>query len=118
MAWEWQVWRCFDEIRETFALMGWEPCLPERLDNEVAPLAAESGDAFVAFLWRHPVTGECLFELRDRLRPSAGVIVRGTHNVPTPRAAAWLLAERGGALGEGASPYDRPPHKPAAAEAR
>ncbi len=114
MAWEWQVWRCFDEIRETFALKGWEPCLPERPDNEVAPLAAESGGAFVAFLGMEPGTGQCFFELRDRFRPLV-VVLRGTHNVPTPRGAARLLAERA-TFGEGASAHDHPPHEPAAAE--
>ncbi len=116
MAWEWQVWRCFDEIRETFASKGWEPGFPERADNEVVPLAAASEDSFVALLRMDFRTGECWFELRDKLRPLA-VILRGTQNVPTPQGAARLLAERAAALKEASSPHDRPLYEPVAAEA-
>ena len=97
MVWEWQAWRRLDEIRETFHRKGWEPAFPDRADNAVAPFAARSENEFVTFLGVEPGTGECLFELRDRRRPST-VTLRGAHNVPTPREAARLLTERVTAL--------------------
>ena len=63
---------------------GWRPAFPERPDNEVAPLAAESGGEFVALVKLEPGSDECLFELRNGLRPPT-VIVQGPHNVPTPQ---------------------------------
>ncbi|HKH77485.1 MAG TPA: hypothetical protein VKA51_11050 [Rubrobacteraceae bacterium] len=116
MAWEWQAWRLMDEIRYALEAKGWRPAFPERPDNEVAPLAAESGGAFVALVKMEPGTGECLFELRDGLR-SATVILQGPHNLPTPQGAARLLAERSARLAEASPPHDRPPYEPAAAEA-
>jgi hypothetical protein len=95
---------------------GWRPAFPERPHNEVAPLAAESGGAFVALVKMEPGTGECLFELRDGLRPPT-VILQGPHNVPTPQEATRLLAERAARLAEASPPDDRPLYGPAAAEA-
>jgi hypothetical protein len=63
-----------------------------------------------------PGTGECLFELRDGLRPQT-VILHGPHNLPTPQGAARLLAERSARLAEASPPDDRPPYEPAAAQA-
>jgi hypothetical protein len=116
MAWEWQAWRRLDEIRYTLEAKGWRPAFPERPDNEVAPLAAESGGAFVALVKLEPGTGECLFELRDGLRPPT-VILQGPHNVPTPQGATRLLAERAARLAEASPPDDRPLYEPATAEA-
>ena len=95
---------------------GWRPAFPERPDNEVAPLAAESGGEFVALVKLEPGSDECLFELRNGLRPPT-VIVQGPHNVPTPQGATRLLAERAARLAEASPPDDRPLYEPAAAEA-
>ena len=92
--WDWQAWRCFDEVRETFEERGWESWLPERLDNEVVPLLAESDEHRIAFFARDPESGECVFELWDKRRPVA-VFVRGTGNVPTPKEASALLKKTG-----------------------
>lgn len=116
MAWEWQAWRRLDGIRETFEAKGWKPTFPDRPDNEVAPLAAESGGAFVALVKMEPGTGECLFELRDGTRPPA-VILNGPQNVPTPQGAARLLAEHAARLARASSHHDRPLYEPTAAEA-
>ncbi|QIN77358.1 hypothetical protein GBA65_01215 [Rubrobacter marinus] len=104
--WDWQAWRCFDEVRETFEEKGWEPWLPERLDNEVVPLLAESDGYRIAFFARDGRTGECVFELRDKRRPVA-VFVRGTENIPTPEGATDLLENRGAAMSRSSSPADR-----------
>lgn len=104
--WDWQAWRCFDEVRETFEDKGWDPWLPERLDNEVVPLLAESNEHRIAFFARDSESGECMFELRDRRRPVA-VFVRGTDNIPTPERASSLLDERGAAMSRSSSPDDR-----------
>ena len=116
MAWEWQAWRRLDEIRYALEAKGWRPAFPERPDNEVAPLAAESGGTFVALVKLEPGTGECLFELRDGLRPPT-VILQGPHNVPTPQGATRLLAERAARLAEASPPDARRLCGPAAAEA-
>ncbi len=58
MAREWQAWRLMDEIRYALEAKGWRPAFPERPDNEVAPLAAESGGTFVALVKLEPGTGE------------------------------------------------------------
>lgn len=105
MLWQWQVWRCFDDARETFMAKGWR--LLKRADNEAMPLAAESGRLFVVFLGLDSGTGECLFELRDESGPPA-VLLRGVENVPTPEAAADLLSERGARLRRTSAPHDRP----------
>ena len=63
---------------------GWRPAFPECPDNEVAPLAAESGGAFVALVKLEPGSGECLFELRDELRPPT-VILQGPTTCRHPR---------------------------------
>ena len=104
--WDWQAWRCFDEVREAFEEKGWEPWLPERLDNEVVPLSAESGEHRIAFFARDSRSGECMFELRDRRRPVA-VFVRGTDNIPTPEGATNLLDDRVAAMSRSSSPDDR-----------
>lgn len=116
MAWEWQAWRLMDEIRYALEAKGWRPAFPDRPDNEVAPLAAESREAFVALVKLEPGTGECLFELRDELRPPT-VILQGPHSLPTPQEATLLLAERAARLAEASPPDDRPLCEPAAAEA-
>ncbi len=116
MAWEWQAWRLMDEIRYALEAKGWRRAFPERPDNEVAPLAAESGGAFVALVKLEPGTGECLFELRDELGPPT-VILQGPHSLPTPREANRLLAERAARLAEASPPDVRPLCEPAAAEA-
>ena len=85
MAWEWQAWRRLDDIRYTLEAKGWHPAFPERPDNEVAPLAAESGGAFVALVKLEPGAGECLFELRDGLRPPT-VILQAPTTCRRPRA--------------------------------
>ncbi len=108
VAWEWQVWRCFSDIREIFEEKGWKPSGPPgRNGNEAMPLLAESGDHCIAFFKRDLGTGECWFELRDKAR-SRMVFVQGTHNIPTPERAAWLLANHGGPLYEITAPGDRP----------
>ena len=94
MAWEWQVWRCFDDLRETFEEKGWEYRFAGRNDNEAVPLMAESGDHCVVFFKRDPGTGECWFELRDKARHKV-VYVRGAQNIPTPEDAAGLLEDYG-----------------------
>ena len=106
MVWDWQAWRCFDEVRETFEEEGWEPWLPERRDNEVVPLLAESEEHRIAFFARVPESGECIFELRDKRRPIA-VLVRGTDNIPTPEGASDLLGDRGDVMSRSSSPDDR-----------
>lgn len=104
--WDWQAWRCFDEVLETFEEKGWEPWRPERLDNEVVPLLAESGEYRIAFFARDPGSGQCVFELRDKRRPVA-VFVRGTENIPTPEGASGLLDDRGATMRHSSSPDDR-----------
>lgn len=115
MIWQWQVWRCFDDVRETFATKGWR--LPERACNEVAPLAAESGGLFVVFLGLDDAAGECWFELRNGTEPPA-VLLRGLDNVPAPEVAAELIAERAAALKRASTPEDRPLYEPAAVRIR
>lgn len=98
MAWEWQTWRSFDDIRETFEEKGWGSDFTG-LGNSGAmpPLLAESGDYCVAFFRQDPGTGESWFQLRDKAR-SRMLFVLGTHNIPTPELAAELLADHGGPL--------------------
>ena len=99
MAWEWQAWRLLEEIRYALEAKGWRPAFPERPDNEVAPRAAESGDACVALVKLEPDTGECLLEWRDGPR-SPTVILQAPHNLPTPEEATRLLAQRAARLAE------------------
>jgi hypothetical protein len=40
--WEWQVWRCFDDIEETSEEKGWEFRFPSREGNEIRPQLAGS----------------------------------------------------------------------------
>jgi hypothetical protein len=108
VVWEWQVWRSFDDIRETFEEKGWESGFVERNGNgAMPPLLATSGDYCVAFFKRDPGTGECWFELRDKAR-SRMVFVHGAQNIPTPERATELLANHGGPLYKITAPDDRP----------
>ncbi|CAN5241001.1 hypothetical protein BH24ACT19_BH24ACT19_08380 [soil metagenome] len=107
MTWEWQVWRCFDNVRETFEEKGWEYGLDGRFDNDAMPLLAESGDLRVVFYERDPGTGVCWFELRDEARRSV-VYVRGTENIPAPERATALLESHGAPLRAVGSPCERP----------
>ena len=106
MVWEWQVWRSFDDAREIFEKKGWESGFVERNDNEVMPLLAESGDYRITFFKRDTYTGECWFELRDKVRRKV-VFVQGVQNIPTPERAAKLLVNYG-APAEITAPRDRP----------
>ncbi|MDP8953115.1 MAG: hypothetical protein M3N18_12945 [Actinomycetota bacterium] len=106
VAWEWQAWRTFDDIRETFERKGWNPGFVGRNDNGVMPLLAERDDQYcIAFFKRDSGTGECWFELRDKIR-GRRVFVHGTHNIPTPQRAVELLENHGGPLYEIAAPDD------------
>jgi hypothetical protein len=108
VAWEWQVWRSFDDIRETFEEKGWGSGFVEHNGNgAMPPLLAASGDYCVSFFKRDPGTGECWFELRDKVG-SRRVFVQGTHNIPTPERAAELVASYGGPVYEITAPGDRP----------
>ena len=107
MTWEWQVWRSFDDIKETFEKKGWGTRFVGRDDNGVMPLVAESGDRCISFFKRDSGTGESWFELRDKARRRM-VFVHGTHNIPTPEQAAELLENHGGPLYKIAAPGDRP----------
>ncbi len=106
-AWEWQVWRCFDNIRETFEERGWEYRCAGRDDNEAVPLLGESGDHRIAFFKRDPGTGECWFELYDEERRRV-VFVRGAENIPTPQRAATLLADHGYQPNEASNAHEQP----------
>ncbi len=107
VAWEWQAWRTFDDIRETFERKGWNPGFAGRSDDGVMPLLAEFEDRYcISFFKRDSGTGECWFELRDKARQRM-VFVHGTQNVPTPQRAAELLENHSGPLYEIASPGDR-----------
>ena len=107
MTWEWQVWRSFGDIRETFEEKGWKTGFNGRNDDGVKPLLAEAGDRYcISFFKRDPGTGESWFELRDKVRGRM-VFVQGTHNIPTPERAAELLANHGGPLYKVTAPEDR-----------
>lgn len=107
MVWEWQVWRSFDDIRETFEEKGWKPgLLGHNGSGAIPPLLAESGNCCIAFFKRDPETGECWFELRDRVQ-SKRVFVQGTDKIPRPEQAAELIASYGGPLYEITNPDDR-----------
>ena len=108
-AWEWQVWRCFDSIREAFEERGWEYRLSGGDGNEAIPLLAESGDYYIAFFERDSGTGVCWFELRDRVRRRM-MLIREVENIPTPERAAELLAGYGVPLDTVGSPRDLPLH--------
>jgi hypothetical protein len=101
VVWEWQAWRCFDHIEETFEEKGWKTGVfgRERHDNEVMPLLAESNGHCLAFFERDPATNECWFELRDKARHRV-VYVRGANNIPVPKDAAGLLEDYGWPLDE------------------
>ena len=71
------------------------------------PLLAESGDYCVVFFERDTGTGECWFELRDKIRHRV-LFVRGTRNIPTPERAAERLADHGAPLGEVKTPHELP----------
>jgi hypothetical protein len=106
VTWEWQAWRSFDDIRETFERKGWTSGFVGRNDDGVRPLSAESGDHNISFFRRDSGTGECWFELRDKGRRRM-VFVHGTQNIPTPERATELLENYGGPLYEIAAPDDR-----------
>jgi len=93
VTWEWQVWRCFEEVREAFEEKGWEFRFPEHNDNEVMPLLTESDETYIAFLRRDSGTGECFFEVREKASRRVTVVC-GVHNIPTPARAARLLADQ------------------------
>ena len=107
MAWEWQAWRSFDDIRETFEEKGWRSKFPLGNDNEVMPLLAESDGYCITFFERDSATGECWFELRDTARRRV-VFVQGTRNIPRIEQAAKLLSNYGAPLGELRAPRDLP----------
>ena len=109
MAWEWQAWRCFGDIRETFEEKGWGSGFLGREDNGVVPLLAESGDHCITFFKTDPCTNESWFELRDQVRRRR-VFVHGAENIPSPKRAAELLASHGGPLYEISAPDDHPMH--------
>jgi hypothetical protein len=95
VAWEWQAWRCFDHIGETFEEKGWECEFAGRGDNGMMPpLLAESNRHCISFFERDSGTNECWFELRDKSRGRV-VFVRGAQNIPAPEKAAELLADYG-----------------------
>ena len=107
MVWEWQVWRSFDDIRETFEYKEWKSgFLGHNGNGAMPPLLAESGDYCIAFYKRDSGTGECWFELRDNAR-SRRVFVQGTHNIPTPERAAELVVNHGGPVYEITTADDR-----------
>jgi hypothetical protein len=106
-AWEWQVWRCFDSIREAFEEKGWEYTLSGGYANEAMPLLAESGDYYIAFFERDSSTGVCWFELRDTARRRM-LLIRELENIPTPGKAAELLASHGAPLDTVGSPRGLP----------
>ncbi len=120
VVWEWQAWRCFDHIEETFEEKGWKTGVLGRHDNEVVPLLAESTGHCIAFFERDPGTNECWFELRDKTRHKV-VYVRGAHNIPAPEDAAGLLEDYGWPLNETEATRNLPlyslPVAPMAAEA-
>lgn len=107
MMWEWQLWRCFDHVKETFQDKGWEYGQDGLFDNEVVPLLAESGDYRIVFFKWDPNTGECWFELRDEARRSI-VYVRGVENIPTPEKAGALLDSYGTPVQAVPNPKERP----------
>lgn len=107
--WDWQVWRCFDDARERLVEKGWS--LLGSVENEAAPLAAESGGLLVVFLGLDDAANECVFELRAGDEPPA-VILRGLDRVPAPVEAADLLAGRAAALRQTTAPHDRSMYEP------
>jgi hypothetical protein len=106
-AWDWQAWRCFDHIKETFEEKGWEAGFFGRDDNEVVPLLAESNGHRIAFFERDSSTNECWFELRDKARHRV-VYVRGEQNIPAPAEARELLENYGWPLDEAGSDRSLP----------
>lgn len=101
MAWEWQVWRSFDDIGEILEEKGWGSSgfVGHYGGGGMPPLLGECGDHCIVFFKRDAGTGECWFELRDKVRRRM-VFVHGTQNIPTPERAAKLLADHGGPLYE------------------
>lgn len=106
-SWKWQVGRCLGDIRETLEEKGWEYVLDERNDSDVMPLLAKSGNYCISFFERDPGTGECWFELRDRVLRRV-VFVRDAQNIPMPEQAPMLLAYHGVPSYELSAPRNRP----------
>jgi hypothetical protein len=102
-----QKWRAFEDIKETIEGKGWEFRPVGRDNEEATPIMAESGDYCVSFFRRDPGTGECWFELCDRLRRKV-VFVRDTKHIPTPEQTAILLEHHSVQLYELAAPRNRP----------
>jgi hypothetical protein len=51
VTWEWQAWRSFGDIRETFKEKGWKCRFNGRNEDGVMPLLAEAGDRYcISFL--------------------------------------------------------------------
>lgn len=109
MVWEWQAWRCFDNIKETFEEKGWSSGLLGLYPNEAMPLLAESDGHYISFFERDPATGECWFEMGDKARRTV-VFLQGVESIPAPERAAGLLAGYGTPLGEMRNARDLPLH--------
>jgi hypothetical protein len=81
VTWEWQAWRSFGDIRETFEEKGWKCGFNGRNEDGVMPLLAEAGDRYcISFFKRDPGTRESWFELRDKVRRRYGVCAVHTHH--------------------------------------
>ena len=104
---KWQIWRCFDHVKETFQDKGWEYGQDGLFDNEVVPLLTEFGDYRVVFFKWDPTTGECWFELRNETQRSM-VYVRGVENIPTPEKSGALLESYGAPVKAVPNPKERP----------
>jgi len=107
VAWEWQVRRCFDDVRETIEDKGWKYVFVEHDNDGAMPLLAESNNLCIAFFERGPGTGECWFEVRDKVRRRV-MFVRDAQNIPTPERAAKLLEHHGVSSYEMSAPHKRP----------
>ncbi len=96
MIWEWEMWRCLGDLRWDFEEEGWQTlCSTEgQIWGEVPPIFAVFEERYaIAFGGMDPVSGECLFELRE-LRDDRWWVTQ-VRQLPKPRQAAKLLAEEG-----------------------
>jgi hypothetical protein len=94
--WEWELWRCFGDLRWAFEEKGWQTlcCSEGHSWGELPQIFAVFGQRYaIAFRQMDPISGECLFELRE-LRDD-GWWVRQVRQLPKPERAAELLAEDG-----------------------